>query len=308
MPLYNPDLGLISAVQKYSTKDGPGIRSTVFFKGCPLGCLWCSNPELIRPLPDLLYSREKCARCGTCIQVCPQGALSFDEDGYILIDRVKCDGCGDCVEECPESALELAGRFITVDEVVDDLLKDRVFYETSGGGVTFSGGEPLWQSGFVAQVAKCMKEEGIHTALDTAGDVTWCRFEEVLPFIDLMLYDLKLLDNDQHRRFTGRDNDLILANARLLAQQGVPIHIRLVMVPGINDSPDEIRARMDFIVELGDSVKQVDVLLYHRYGAGKYPRLGLDYPLMDLPEHNDEQVDEIRALVERFGIKTTIGG
>jgi pyruvate formate lyase activating enzyme len=308
MPLYNPDLGLISAVQKYSTKDGPGIRSTVFFKGCPLGCLWCSNPELIRPQPDLLYSREKCARCGTCIQVCPQGALSFGDDGYILIDRVKCDGCGDCVEECPEGALELAGRFITVDEVVDDLLKDRVFYETSGGGVTFSGGEPLWQSGFVAQVAKRMKAEGIHTALDTAGDVTWCRFEEVLPFIDLVLYDIKLLDNDQHRRFTGRDNDLILANAQLLAHQNVPMHLRLVMVPGINDNPDEIRARMKFVKELGDSVKQVDILLYHRYGAGKYPRLGLDYPLVGLPEHTDEQVEEIRALVEGYGIKTTIGG
>jgi len=308
MPLYNPDLGLISAVQKYSTKDGPGIRSTVFFKGCPLGCLWCSNPELIRPLPDLLYSREKCARCGTCIQVCPQGALSFGEDGYILIDRVKCDGCGDCVEECPEGALELAGTFMTVDEVVEDLLKDRVFYETSGGGVTFSGGEPLWQSGFVAQVAKRMKTEGIHTALDTAGDVGWCRFEEVLPYIDLLLYDIKLFDNDQHRLFTGRDNDLILANAQLLAQQNVPMHIRLVMVPGINDSTDEIRARMEFVKELGDCVKQVDILPYHRYGAGKYPRLGLDYPLMDLPEHTDLQVEEIRSLVESYGIKTTVGG
>jgi pyruvate formate lyase activating enzyme len=308
MPLYNPDLGLISAVQKYSTKDGPGIRSTVFFKGCPLGCLWCSNPELIRPLPDLLYSREKCARCGTCIQVCPQGALSFGEDGYILIDRVKCDGCGDCVEECPEGALELAGTFMTVDEVVEDLLKDRVFYETSGGGVTFSGGEPLWQSGFVAQVAKRLKTEGIHTALDTAGDVTWCRFEEVLPFIDLILYDIKLVANDKHRLFTGRDNDLILANAQLLAQQNVPMHIRLVMVPGINDSPEEIRGRMDFVKELGDSVQQVDILPYHRYGAGKYPRLGLDYPLMDLPEHTDAQVDEIRAQVEDYRFKITIGG
>ena len=308
MPLYNPDLGLISAVQKYSTKDGPGIRSTVFFKGCPLGCLWCSNPELIRPVPDLLYSREKCKQCGTCIQVCPQGALSFGKDGFILIDRVKCDGCGQCVDACPEGALELAGRFATVDEVVTDLLKDRVFYETSGGGVTFSGGEPLWQSGFLAQVAKRLKAEAIHTALDTAGDVTWCRFEEVLPYIDLVLYDIKLVDNDKHRMFTGRDNDLILANAQLLARQGVPMHIRLVLVPGVNDSPEEIRARMEFVKELGESVRQVDLLPYHRYGAGKYARLGLDYPLYDLPEYSEEQVNEIMSITDEFGMRTTVGG
>ncbi len=308
MPLYNPDLGLISAVQKYSTKDGPGIRSTVFFKGCPLGCLWCSNPELIRSVPDLLYSREKCAKCGTCVQVCPQGALSFGEDGYILIDRAKCDGCGKCVDACPESALELAGRFATVDEVVTDLLKDRVFYETSGGGVTFSGGEPLWQSGFLAQVAKRLKAEDIHTALDTAGDVTWCRFEEVLPYIDLVLYDIKLVDNEKHRMATGRDNDLILANAQLLARQGVPMHIRLVMVPGINDSPKEISSRMEFVKALGGSVQQVDILPYHRYGAGKYARLGLDYPLMDLPEYTDDEIDDFHRMIEGYGLKTTIGG
>jgi pyruvate formate lyase activating enzyme len=135
MPLYNPDQGLISTVQKYSIKDGPGIRSTVFFKGCPLGCLWCSNPELIRSRPDLLYSREKCACCGTCIEVCPRGALSFGEDGYIGIDRALCDGCGDCAKACPNGALELIGRLVTVDELTKELLKDRVFYQTSGGGV-----------------------------------------------------------------------------------------------------------------------------------------------------------------------------
>ncbi|MDP2991328.1 MAG: 4Fe-4S binding protein, partial [Kiritimatiellota bacterium] len=138
MPLYNPDLGLISTVQKYSTKDGPGIRSTVFFKGCPLGCLWCSNPELIRSQPDLLYTREKCARCGTCIEACPRDALSFGEDGFIVVDCALCDGCGICIKACPNGALELTGKLVTVDELTDDLLKDRVFYQTSGGGVTFS--------------------------------------------------------------------------------------------------------------------------------------------------------------------------
>ena len=307
MPLYNPDLGLISIVQKYSTKDGPGLRSTVFFKGCPLGCLWCSNPELIRSHPDLLYTREKCARCGTCIEACPRDALSFGEEGFIVIIRAACDGCGDCVKACPNGALELIGKLVTVDELVTDLLKDRVFYQTSGGGVTFSGGEPLWQSGFVTQVARRMKEEGIHTALDTAGDVSWCHFDEVLDYIDLVLFDIKLAGREPHRQFTGRENDLILANAQLLSQRGVPMHIRLVMIPGINDSAARLRARMEIVSSL-KSVQQVDILPYHRYGAGKYARLGLEYPLADLEEHTPEQIAEIQELMESYGIKTSVGG
>lgn len=307
MPLYNPDQGLISTVQKYSTKDGPGIRNTVFMKGCPLGCLWCSNPELIRPEPDLLYNHERCVQCGTCIEACPKSALSFDQSGYIQIDREVCDASGACVAACPQSALELAGKFVTVDEISAELLKDQVFYQTSNGGVTFSGGEPLWQAGFVAQVARRLKAEGIHTALDTAGDVGWCRFEEVLPYIDLVLYDIKVADNDLHCQLTGRNNDLILMNARLLDNKKIPMHMRLVIVPGLNDSPEELRARMEFIVEL-PSVEQVDLLPYHRYGEGKYDRLGLDYPLAGLPEYEEEQLAEIEALIRSYGIKTTIGG
>jgi pyruvate formate lyase activating enzyme len=307
MPLYNPDLGSISTVQRYSTKDGPGIRSTIFFKGCPMGCLWCSNPELIRSEPDLLYTLEKCARCGICIEACPEKALSFDEDGYILIDRVLCDCCGECVEACPNGALKLIGKFVTVDELSKELLKDRVFYETSSGGVTFSGGEPLWQSGFVAQVARRMKAEGIHTALDTAGEAGWCHFEEVLDFIDLVLFDIKFADREKHRQFTGRDNDLIQANAQLLSQMGIPMHVRLVMIPGINDSEAEIRGRMEIISSL-KSVEQIDILPYHRYGAGKYARLGLEYPLMELEEYSLEKTVEIQAIVEGYGIKTTVGG
>jgi len=307
MPLFNPDLGSISTVQRYSTKDGPGIRSTVFFKGCPLGCLWCSNPELIRSKPDLLYTGEKCARCGTCIEVCPQDALSFADDGFLEVDRALCDGCGACVEVCPNGALELIGRSVTVDELSKDLLKDRVFYQTSKGGVTFSGGEPLWQSGFVAQVARRMKAEGIHTALDTAGDVGWCHFEEVLDHIDLVLFDIKFANHVLHRRYIGRENDLILANLQLLSQRGIPMHIRLVMIPGINDSEAEIRARMEIVCSLR-SVHQIDILPYHRFGAGKYARLGLEYPLMDLEEHTSEKIAEMKILVEGYGIRTTIGG
>lgn len=194
-----------------------------------------------------------------------------------------------------------------MDELVKELLKDRVFYQTSGGGVTFSGGEPLWQSGFIAQVARKLKAEGIHTILDTAGNVGWCHFEEVLPFIDLVLYDIKTFDHNLHRQLTGQENDLILMNAKLLAEKDVPMRVRLVLIPGLNDSPDELRARMRLVSEL-KSVQQVDLLPYHRYGAGKYARLGLDYPLADLPEYTDEQMGVLVKSVESFGIKTTLGG
>jgi pyruvate formate lyase activating enzyme len=307
MPLFNPDVGFISRVQKYSTKDGPGIRNTVFFKGCSLGCLWCSNPELIRAEPDLLYTLSKCVGCGSCIDVCPHGALSFDENDAILIDREKCDACGECVEACPEGALELVGVEISVDELITELMKDQVFYQTSNGGVTFSGGEPLYQAGFVRQVAEGLKNKHIHTALDTAGDLSWCRFEEVLDGTDLFLYDIKALNRDLHQRLTGRDNDLILANAKMLAMKDVPMHIRMVLIPGINDQVDDLSARMAFISEL-KSVRQIDLLPYHRYGVGKYAQLGLDYPLGDLHEYSEEQIEELRSLVASYGIPVTIGG
>jgi len=307
MPIYDPQIGLISHVQKYSTRDGPGIRDTVFFKGCPLGCLWCSNPELIRPRPDVLYDRNLCEQCGTCISACPQGALAFDDDHRVVVDRQACRASGECVSACPEGALEMVGREIGVDALVTELLKDSVFYETSGGGVTFSGGEPLYQSGFVRQVAEKLKESGIHTALDTCGDVSWHRFEEVLDVIDLVLYDMKVADRDAHTQLTGRDNDFILANARMLAMQGKPMHIRLVVVPGLNDSRDELSARMEIVNEFS-TVEQVDLLPYHRYGVGKYERLGLDYPLVEVEEHTTEEVEVMRQYLERFGIPVTVGG
>lgn len=307
MPLYDPEIGLISRIQKYSTKDGPGIRDTIFFKGCPLGCLWCSNPELIRPLPDLLYSREKCVQCGSCIEVCPHEALSFGALKTILIDRKKCQGSSECVETCPQGVLELVGREVTVDTLVEELLKDRVFYETSGGGVTFSGGEPLYQTGFIQKVAEQLKAEGIHTALDTAGDVSWCRFEEVLDVIDLFLYDLKAADRELHQQLTGRGNDFIIANGKMLAMKGAAMHVRLVVVPGLNDSLDELSARMEIIKEW-DTVEQIDLLPYHRYGVAKYARLGLDYPLDGIEEHSEEEIERMRAHLETFGLPVTIGG
>jgi pyruvate formate lyase activating enzyme len=306
-PPPNLDLGLVSAVQRYSTNDGPGIRSTVFLKGCPLACLWCGNPELMRPASDLLHDRERCARCGACVEMCPRGAPAFAEDGSIRVDRAVCDVCGDCVAVCPEGALERVGKWMGVDELVSELLKDRIFFETSGGGVTFSGGEPLRQSGFVARAAARLKAAEVHTALDTAGEASWNRFEEVLPWIDLVLFDLKAADSERHRRYTGCGNERILANLRLLAKHGVPVRVRLVMAPGFNDGEEEILARMEIVASLGNVVG-VDVLPYHRYGEGKYPRLGLVYPLAGLTEYGKDRIAEIEALVASHGIETTVGG
>jgi len=233
--------------------------------------------------------------------------LSFDEDDIITVNRETCAACGECVDVCPEGALELVGVEISVGDLTTELLKDAVFYQTSGGGVTFSGGEPLYQAGFVQQAAERLKNAGIHTVLDTAGDVSWGRFEEVLDVIDLVLYDIKTADRDLHQRLTGRDNDLILANARMLAMKGVSMHIRMVMVPGINDSIEELSARMALIRELG-SVEQIDLLPYHRYGVGKYAQLGLDYPLGDLAEYSEEQIETIRSQIASYGIPVTVGG
>jgi pyruvate formate lyase activating enzyme len=307
MPQYNPKKGFISFIQRYSTKDGPGIRSTIFLKGCPLNCVWCSNPELIHSNPDLLHNSEKCAHCRTCVTSCPLYAISFGDSCVISMDRYRCNSCGDCVTACPNGALELVGKWMSVDETVSELLKDKVFYQTSGGGVTFSGGEPLWQSGFVSRVARKLKENKIHTALDTAGDVEWNCFEEVLDYLDLILYDLKAVDRDLHRKLTGCENDLILMNLRKLAKCDFPLRIRMIVVPGLNDNHLDFLARMEIAKGL-KSVQQVDILPYHRYGAGKYSRLGLNNPLKSLKEMDERKVKEFQDLAEGFGIPITIGG
>ena len=307
MPLFDPNLGLITAVQTENTKNGQGMRSTVLFKGCPLGCLWCPTPELIRPVPDLLYTRESCTSCGSCIASCPHNALAIDEQNYIKVDRSECKASGECVRACPEGALELAGRYVRMDELTAELLTDFGNEGRKNNEVIFSGGEPLWQAGFAAQIAHNLQENGIRTILRTIGDVSWCRFEEVLPFIDLILYPIKAADNDLHRQLTGRDNDLILMNAQLLVQHKVPMRVQLELVPGMNDSQAELRARMDFIAELG-CVEEVNLLPYHACDPEKYVRLGLDNPLAGMPEYGMEKLREVEHLASSYGLKICITG
>lgn len=298
--------GVVTEIQRYSIKDGPGIRTTVFMKGCTLRCEWCSNPEAISPHPELLLNLRLCVHCGDCVPVCPTHAFSMVA-GALVFDRSLCDACGECVSCCPEQALEIVGVEMAPQDVTREVLRDKVFYQVSGGGVTFSGGEPLLQPEFVRDVARVLKEQNIHVAIDTAGDVLWRYFEEVLPFTNLLLYDIKFINASKHKRFIGVDNRLILENARKLADHGIPMIVRLVIVPGINDSPQEIQARLDFVKSL-DAVKQVDLLPYHKLGTAKYSLMGKHYVHAEMDPPDFVHMESLRNLVQDQGFKVTIGG
>lgn len=300
------DKGLISRIQKYSTKDGPGIRTTVFFKGCPLHCLWCSNPELISLEQEILSDPKKCVLCGSCIKACPQNAI-LQKDGKTYIKRDICSKCGICEKICPKGVYELIGTYITQEDLLKELIKDEVFYNVSGGGVTFSGGEPVLQYKFLKKVAEGLKEHKIHVALETAGYVPWGCFEEILSLIDLVLYDIKTTDKVKHEKLTGGNVDIILKNALKMSELNIPMIIRLVLIPGYNDSREDVIERLNFIRKL-NSVKRVDILPYHRLGAAKYNMLGQKYLLKDLKEPEEQFVDEIKSMIESFGYKVSIGG
>jgi pyruvate formate lyase activating enzyme len=228
-------------------------------------------------------------------------------EGKLALDRGLCNASGRCVACCPERALEIVGLEMAPEEVVAEVLSDKVFYDVSGGGVTFSGGEPLLQSEFVRDVASKLKEQGIHVTVDTAGNVPWHCFEEVLPYTDLFLYDIKFCDASDHQRCTGFDNELILKNARKLAQHGTPIIVRLVIIPGSNDPPQEFQARLDFVRSL-EVVTQIDLLPYHRLGVAKYERLGKAYGPGDLGVPDKEHLETLRRLATGQGFLVTVGG
>lgn len=281
-PGERPTPGVVFNLQKFSIEDGPGIRTTVFLKGCPLRCAWCHNPEGLRAAPDLVWYAARCVGVRDCLAACPVGALALTPAG-MQVDRARCTTCGACVEACPAAALELLGRRWEPAALVAELLKDRVFYESSGGGVTFSGGEPLLQADFLAEVLPLCRAAGLHVAVETCGAVAWERYERVLSWVDLVLLDLKLLDRERHRAATGQSNDLILANARRLAASGVPLWIRTPVIPGYTADLENIRAIGCFIQEALPTVARWDLLAYTHLGGPKYERLALPYALAGTP-------------------------
>lgn len=267
--------GLISDIKRFAVHDGDGIRTTVFFKGCPLKCAWCHNPESISYHPQLAYFRDKCVECMVCVGACPVGAHR-NEGGLHHFDRSACLSCGACVSGCVGEALNLFGREVTVDELLPDLLMDKDFYDTTGGGVTLSGGECLMQADFCAELLNALKQQGIRTAVDTCGFVPRAAIEAVMPYTDVFLYDIKAIDEQLHIKCTGQSNRIILDNLRFLDHNKKNIQIRIPYVPGWND--DQMEQIRDFLSGL-NHVTEVKVLAYHNYAGSKYAALDMENTL-----------------------------
>lgn len=299
--------GLVFDIKRFSIHDGPGIRTTVFLKGCPLHCSWCHNPESQDPKPEMMLHPRRCIRCEACVEVCPEHAISTDGDGIINTDRELCVRCGSCAETCYAEARERVGREYSVSELLEEIESDRDFYEESGGGVTLSGGEPLAQSTFSLELLKACKQRGIHTAVDTCGAVSWRVLERIRPFTDLFLYDLKHMDDASHKKTTGAPNRRILENLEKLSQLGHAIRLRFAVIPGINDSEQNVEQTGEFIAAL-PGCHAVSLLPFHAAAEDKYKKLDHSYTLMDTDPPGEQQMSAIAAVLEGYGLEVTKGG
>lgn len=292
--------GRIFDIQRFSLHDGPGIRTTVFFKGCNLHCYWCHNPESQLSHNELQQYPAKCIGCGQCLLHCPKGALSRVA-GVIEIDRTLCDGCGICADVCCAGALVLAGRLATPASVMDTVRRDRAFYEKSGGGVTISGGEPLFQHEFLTELLNLCRAEGIDTAIETAGHVPWAWFEDVLDLTDLFLFDIKHADEARHRLGTGVGIELIRHNLEGLLRRKARVWVRIPVIPGFNADPADMGRIAGSLAHL-QGIEKVELMPFHRLGTGKCESLGRTYVAEHLAPPSREELVELAALFAAKGL------
>lgn len=293
--------GTVFNIQKFSINDGPGIRTTVFLKGCPLGCLWCHNPESKRAAPEMFFDTGKCTYCGRCATACESQLHTFD-GGVHIYDRESCTLCGKCAEACFVGALEITGKQMSAEEVIGEVMRDEVFYETSGGGLTLSGGEPLLQLDFTLEILRLAKKKGLHTAMETCGYARREAIQSVAPLVDLFLFDYKETSPERHREYTGVDNSLILDNLRYLDSVEKSIILRCPIIPGYNDRDEHLRG-IAAMAESLKSIVEVNIEPYHPLGMGKSALLGREYALSEVGFPSDDQVSQ---WIEVIQTKTSV--
>jgi pyruvate formate lyase activating enzyme len=293
--------GLVTNIQRCSTEDGPGIRTTVFFKGCPMKCLWCHNIETIDPNPTVVWYAVKCIGDQACVRACPESALELTAEG-MRIDRDLCKVCGTCEDTCPTGAMKVMGKFWNVYDLVEELLRDKVFFTTSNGGVTLSGGEATFQADFTIQVASGLQKNGVHVVLDTCGYCSEKVFRDILSHVDMVLYDLKVMNPQHHLEYTGVPIDRVLSNEQILAQSRKPVWIRTPVIPGHTDQEENIRAIARFIIEKMPNVERYDLLAFNRMCTDKYTLFGLEYPLKDAELMTEETMEHLAAVAREEGV------
>jgi pyruvate formate lyase activating enzyme len=295
--------GMVFDIKKYSINDGPGIRTTVFLKGCPLDCWWCHNPESKSLKPELMYRANRCTLCAECVSACPLEAISVD--GAAKTDWSVCDNCGICAEVCYNGARELLGRKMTVAQVMTEIERDVPFFDQSKGGVTFSGGEPLMQRKFLAEVLMACRAHDIHTVVDTSGFAKWDVLESIRGDVNLFLYDLKLMDNERHIRYTGVSNVLILSNLHRLSAVGAKCIVRIPLIPGVNDDEENLVESGKFLASL-PNIESVDLMGYHEIAKGKYEALGMEYRLPETKAPSAESMQSAAGVLKNYGLKVEI--